>query len=98
MKKIVLIALTVSSFAIGGDLLKCSQAINMLDKYFSKWSDTSKITTELYNNNEDGYKFSSKKEYFYMHLRELWQKEAGKECQGILEGENYKFVSTGKFE
>ncbi len=91
MKKILLGILIASSFAMSGDLAKCSHAINMADKYYDK------LLALEYQNTEK-IEFRKNKSEFYYELLRLWREEAGKECEGILDGKDYIYASTGDFK
>jgi hypothetical protein len=98
MKKTILGALITSTCVISGDLAKCTEAIEMQEKYFDtkvvykeKYLDslgkTSKLNTIEYKN----------KHALYSQLYNRWIRKAELECKDILDGTAYKSVSSGNF-
>ncbi len=98
MKRIILGVAITSILAMSGDLGKCCEAIDNVDKYHVKWMEAFKASQDSYTHGTGSLEFHEKKEKFYSQLGSLWHDEAKKECKGILEGEFYNFASTGDFK
>ena len=98
MKRIILGLMIASTFVISGDLRKCCEAIDHVDKYHIKWMEAFKASQDSYTHGTGSLEFHAKKEKFYSQLGSLWHNEAKNECKGILEGEFYNFASTGDFK
>ena len=68
MKKILIGAILVSSFAVSGNIQKCSEAMEMREKYF-----------ELYDDADNAMEKEA-----YKAIEKAWKKQGSKECKGIL--------------
>lgn len=68
MKKILIGAILASSLAVSGNVIKCSEAMEMSGKYF-----------ELYDDADSDIPKGA-----YKAIQEAWKKQGRKECRGIL--------------
>ncbi len=98
MKRILLGILLASSLAMSGDLVKCSKAIDMQNKYHELYANAgSKVGGDFPSYDTTSKEYYKNKMKFYSNLGKLWRSEAKKECKGILDDNDYTYASTGNF-
>ncbi len=94
MKKILIGAILTSSLAMSGDLEKCTQAIEMENKYDEATHRLMKerIDFKVFKN-EKMEKYIGRKERAYKELTKRWKEEIQEQCKDILANENIKNVT-----
>ncbi len=91
MKKILLGAILASSLAMAGDLVKCSQAIDMSKKFTIAFSENENEAKDVMDNMVVR-EYVEKTGKVLLNLITLWNERAKVECKGILDEENYQYI------
>ena len=103
MKKILLSAIIASSFAMSGDIAKCSHAIDMQFKYLEAGTVERKnkyelmqrmkhMTAEWREETKETVQDYEEMGMLFSTLGREWNKVAQKECRGIVHNDRFGFA------